>query len=120
VTLFARIFRHGPLRFPRKALVMVVLASYLFAGAVHSLLELDVTNATGSAIASLVDQNSGHSDPGVVADHHCHGCFSVSMPAPAGAVVVAFEMTGRPAVQHDVRRRSLPRGIDPPPPKTLI
>jgi hypothetical protein len=119
VTLFARIFRHGPLRFSRKALVMVVLASYLFAGAMHGLFELDVTNANGATIVSLVDQEPGHSDKGIVADHHCHGCFTVSMPAPLVGTVLTAEISSRSAVAHDVERRSLPRGIDPPPPKSL-
>jgi hypothetical protein len=119
VTLFARIFRHGPLRFSRKALVMVVLASYLFAGAMHGLFELDVTNAGGATIVSLADQDPGPSDKGVLADHHCHGCFSVSMPAPLFGTFIAVEMTSRMPVAHDVERRSLPRGIDPPPPKSL-
>jgi hypothetical protein len=119
VTLFARIFRHGPLRFSRKALVMVVLASYMFAGAMHGLFELDVTSGSGATIVSLVDQDAGHSDKGIVADHHCHGCFSVSMPAPL-VVAVASELFVRPAMLQDVERRCLPRNIDPPPPKFLI
>jgi len=118
VTLFARIFRHGPLRFSRKALVMVVLASYLFAGAMHGLFELDVTNASGAALVSLVDQDPGHSDKGIVADHHCHGCFSVSASAPV-VVAIAEELVSRQSVVHDVERRGLPRGIDPPRPKSL-
>lgn len=118
MTLFARIFRHGPLRFSRKALVMVVLASYLFAGAMHGLFELDVTSANGATVVSLVDQEPGHSDKGIVADHHCHGCFSVSTPAPF-VVATTAELVSRQTVVHDVERRSLPRGIDPPPPKSL-
>ncbi len=48
VTIFARIFRHGLLRIPRRALVMVVLATYVFAGAMHGLCECDVTNPSGA------------------------------------------------------------------------
>ncbi|UGV26978.1 hypothetical protein E0H22_15555 [Rhodopseudomonas boonkerdii] len=118
MTFLARIFRRGPLRFSRKALVMVVLASYLFAGAMHGLFELDVTNAGGASIVSLADQDPGPSDKGVLADHHCHGCFSVSMPAPV-VIASSVELATRPAVMHDLERRSLPRGIDPPPPKSL-
>ncbi|WP_441242057.1 hypothetical protein [Tardiphaga sp. 768_D3_N2_1] len=118
MTIFARIFRHGLLRISRRALVMVVLATYVFAGAMHGLCECDVTNPSGTTIVSLAEKAIGHSDKGVVADNHCHGCFSVTaQPLVFTAMPVSIET--RTAVFHDIERRSLPRGIDPPPPKFL-
>ncbi|MGM4885619.1 hypothetical protein AB7813_05705 [Tardiphaga sp. 20_F10_N6_6] len=118
MTIFARIFRHGLLRISRRALVMVVLATYMFAGAMHGLCEFDVTNPSGATIVSLAEKAIGHSDKGVVADNHCHGCFSVTaQPLVFAAMPVSIET--RTAVFHDVERGSLPRGIDPPPPKFL-
>jgi hypothetical protein len=118
VTIFARILRHGLLRISRRALVMVVLATYVFAGAMHGLCEFDVTNPSGATTVSLAEKAIGHSDKGVVADNHCHGCFSVTaQPLVFAAMPVSIET--RTAVFHDVERRSLPRGIDPPPPKFL-
>ncbi|MGM4988210.1 hypothetical protein [Tardiphaga sp. 841_E9_N1_2] len=118
MTIFARIFRHGLLRISRRALVMVVLATYMFAGAMHGLCEFDVTNLSGATIVSLAEKAIGHSDKGVVADNHCHGCFSVTaQPLVFAAMPVSIET--RTAVFHDVERGSLPRGIDPPPPKFL-
>ncbi len=119
MTLFARIFRHGPLRFSRRALVMVVLASYIFAGAMPGLFERDVTNMGGATIVSLADQDPSQSDKGIVTDHHCHGCFSAALPAPL-VMATVVELFTRPAVAHDIECRSLLRGIDTPPPKFLI
>lgn len=118
VTIFARIFRHSLLRTPRKALAMVVLATYILAGAMHGFCEFDVTNPSGATIVSLAEKGMSHSDKGGVADNHCHGCFSVTaQPLVFAAMPVSIET--RTVVFHDVERRSLPRGIDPPPPKFL-
>jgi hypothetical protein len=119
VTLFARIFHHGLLRISRRAMVMIMLATYIFGGAMHGLCGLDVTNSSGASLVSLAEKGVNHSDKGVVAEQHCHGCFSVSIPAPivAGAFT---EIATRHVVRHDVARRGLPPGIDPPPPKYLI
>jgi hypothetical protein len=118
VTLSSRKLCLAMPRRVRGALALFVLAVYLFGGVLHGLCDLDVTNASGRSVISLADKDIGHSEKGVVADHHCHGCFSVSLPAPAfGAMKVM------PAVKVvaalDAGRRGLPPGIDPPPPKFL-
>ncbi len=119
MTSSARIFGYGLLRIPRKALVAVMLAAYIVAGAMHGLCGFDVTTPSGTAIFSFAQTGIDHSDKGTVADQHCHGCFSVSIPAPI-VVAVSTEIVTRHAVLHEAVRRGLPRGIDPPPPKFLI
>ena len=103
----------------RGVLALFVLAIYLLGGVLHGLCDLDVTNAAGDAVISLADTGAaGHSDKGAIADHHCHGCFSVSIPAPAiGAADVM--PTVKVMAVREVGRRGLPPGIDPPPPKFL-
>ena len=102
----------------RGALALFVLTMYLVGGVLHGLCDLDVTNASGRVAISLVDRGVGHSEKGVVADHHCHGCFSVSVPAP---VIGAMEVM--PVVKiltlFDTDRRGVQPGIEPPPPKFL-
>ena len=70
------------LRPPRKIAAVFVMAMYLLAGALHTLCDLDVTNASDNTAISI-NKDVGQSEKGVVAEHHCHGCFSVSVPAPA-------------------------------------
>lgn len=102
----------------RGALALFVLTIYLVGGVLHGLCGLDVTNASGRVVVSLADKGVGHSENGVVADHHCHGCFSVSVPAPViGAVEVM--PTVKIVTSFDTDRRGVPPGIDPPPPKFL-
>ena len=103
----------------RGVLVLFVLATYLFGGVLHGLCDLDVTNVSGNPVIALADKgNSGHSDSGVIADHHCHGCFSVSVPAPAiGAGDVM--PTEKVIASREIERRGLTPGLDPPPPKFL-
>lgn len=118
MTLFARMSRSRILRLPRSVMVAFVLATYLFTGAMHGLCGLDVTNPSVETIMSIADKGIGHSDMGTVADNHCHGCFSMTAEAPA-LTAQPVAITPRPLAFHDVVRRSLPRGIDPPPPKFL-
>ncbi|MCK1420924.1 MULTISPECIES: hypothetical protein [unclassified Bradyrhizobium] len=113
-------FRFGRIlpRSLRGAMTIFVIATYLIAGVLHGVCDLDVTNSSPNVVVSFADKGIGHSDKGVLADHHCHGCFSVSVPAPviaAVAVMRPIEMV--PTLQ--VVRRGLPPGIDPPPPKFL-
>jgi hypothetical protein len=103
----------------RGALALFVLTAYLFSGVLHGLCDLDVTNVSGDTIIALADQgNAGDSHTGVIADHHCHGCFSVSVPAPpigAGDVMP----TEKVIASREIERRGLTPGLDPPPPKFL-
>lgn len=118
VILPAFSFGHFLPRSVRGAMTILVLAMYLVAGVLHGVCDLDVTNPSSKAVISLAEKGASHSDKGSSADHHCHGCFSVSVPAPlVAAVTVMPAVKVVPTLQ--VERRGLPPGIDPPPPKFL-
>jgi len=103
----------------RGVLALFVLATYLLGGVLHGLCDLDVTNVTGDAVISIAQKGAaGHSDKGVIADHHCHGCFSVSVSTPAIETADVMPTVKVMAVR-EIGRRGLPPGIDPPPPKFL-
>jgi hypothetical protein len=97
---------------------MFVLAMYLIAGALHGVCDLDVTNSS-SKIVSLADKSTSHSDKGTSADHHCHGCFSVSVPAPPTVVAAFMIPAGKVMQEPRIARPGKTPGIDPPPPKFL-
>ncbi|WP_245508830.1 hypothetical protein [Bradyrhizobium nanningense] len=100
-------------------MAMFVMAMYLLAGVLHGVCDLDVTNPSSSKIAfSMTEKGVGHSDKGAVADYHCHGCFSVSVPAPV-VEAVALMPTIKVVLLPQLERRGLPPGVDPPPPKSL-
>jgi len=105
------------LRPPRKIAAVFVMAMYLLAGALHTLCDLDVTNASDNTAISI-NKDVGQSEKGVVAEHHCHGCFSVSVPAPAIAEVGVMP-TRKAVVLRDTQRQGIAPGIDPPLPKFL-
>jgi hypothetical protein len=90
---------------------------YVLAGALHGFHDIDVANPFGKSFISISADGS-QSEKGIAPEHHCHGCFSVSIPAPATAaadIMPAMKLT----VLGDVQRRGLPPGLDPPPPKFL-
>jgi len=109
----------GVLRFPRRILAALVLGMYLLAGVAHGVCDLDVVNPSGKMAISLSDKSIDQSEKGSASGHHCHGCFSVSLPA-FGAAALVVEPVRKVSVAHLLLRRGLPPGIDPPPPKTLI
>ncbi len=118
VSLPALRFRHFVPRTLRGATAMFVLGMYLLAGVLHGVCDLDVTNPSSKIAVSLIDKAAGHSDKGSLADHHCHGCFSISVPFPVVAAVAAMP-TVEVVPTLQVVRRGMPPGIDPPPPKFL-
>src|SRR4051812_11412056 len=111
-------FGHELPRALRRALAMFVVGMYLVVGVLHGVCDLDVTNPSSKIVVSLDGESTNHSDKGSLGDHHCHGCFSVTVPFP---VVAAIAML--PGVEVvpvvEIVRRGLPPGIDPPPPKSL-
>lgn len=115
--LSSRLFHRNCLYVPRRALTLLVLMAYLCVGALHGLCDLDVSKPSGAVVASLVQEGTGHSDRGIVADHHCHGCFSVSVPSPMASAATISEMSVKLSFHHDAERRSFSDGIDLPPPK---
>jgi hypothetical protein len=111
-------FRLAPPRRLRGLLALFVLTMYLIGGVLHGLCDLDVTNTSGGVVISLAEKAAGHTDKGVVADHHCHGCFSVFVPAPVMGAVETMA-AAKVDVLSDIGHSGLPPGIDPPPPKFL-
>lgn len=102
-------------RRPARAAAAFVLTMYMLAGAFH---DFDVASPAGALVVSM-SQDGGQSGKGIAAEHHCHGCFSVSMPAPVTAVADLTRAQDM-LVLLDVSRRGLPPRIDLPPPKLLI
>lgn len=104
----------GTPRFVRKAVAVFCLMAYLFAGVLHGVCDADVTNPKGGVVFSLLKKDADTSGKSVAADHHCHGCFHVSMPAPV-IVAIADESATREERADVAQRRSMARIIDPPP-----
>lgn len=119
MTPSARIFQHRLLRVSRRVVAAFVLAVYLLAGVVHEVHDLDVTSGSATAVVTLASSGGDHSDKAIVGEHHCHGCFSVSLPNPS-IVATTAELASAPLRHQDAGRRSILRGIEPPPPKALI
>jgi len=103
----------------RRIAALCVMLAYLLAGALHGACDLDVAHASAGKpeIASLLDK-ADHSDPRGIADHHCHGCFSVAMPqlqlAMIPADIVAATTWTIPLLRTGVLSES-----ESPPPKHL-
>ena len=117
VLSFARHQQPSFLRLPHRSLAAFVMVMFVLAGALHGMCDLDVTNPSGKIVISLADNSTGHSEKGALG-HHCHGCFSVSVPAPVTAAV-NIEPAHKLLVASVGLPRGLPPGIDPPPPKYL-
>jgi len=118
VTSSFRMIRHRSLRLLRRAVAVFVLMAYLGVGILHGSHDINVANPAGSAVVSLADKGIGHADHGIVGDHHCHGCFSVSVSAPITTAALIDVWTRAP-IPHDAEHRGLSAGIDLPPPKSL-
>ena len=99
-------------------MAMFVVGMYLVAGVLHGVCDLDVTNPGSNMVISMHGNSTGHSEKGSLADHHCHGCFSVAVPVPAVAAVAIMAAVEVVPLVEDARRGLAP-GIDPPPPKHL-
>lgn len=70
--------------------MMAVLCTlvYLLAGALHGACDIDVTKPALQGIAVMTaasDADHSAADKALIADHHCHGCFSVSIATPVTA-----------------------------------
>lgn len=102
--------------------VVLLLLSYLSVGVLHAACETDITGSNtghGSVVLMTASKAVDQSDKAINADHHCHGCFSVSMPHPA-TIAVAAILTPRLIVARTFDHHGLVPGVDPPPPKFLI
>lgn len=97
-----------------------LIVCYVFSGALHEIFDIDLANPTGSTVIVVAEGKSSQApERGMVAGHHCHGCFSVSVPAPAQQAALVLE----PKVAEFARRTEpvsgTVHGLDPPPPKSL-
>lgn len=106
--------------------MMTVLCTlvYLVAGALHGACDIDVTKPAPQGIQGVAmmseESDAGHNaaDKALIADHHCHGCFSVSIAAPATTLVpIAFAAPILAIVQPD-HVGAAPM-LETPPPKHL-
>lgn len=96
-----------------------MLMMYVMAGALHGICDLDVANNSGSSIVASIKKNINQPEKGLIAEHHCHGCFSIVVPAPIVTAVVV-EPTFKVIVATNTARRELSLSIEPPPPKILV
>ena len=100
------------------------MVAYLLAGMLHGLCDIDVTNPSGKSVSGNgVIAMSAVKDPdasgkGMAAEHHCHGCFSVSAPT-LPQVSDRTEPTIAARQQPRSEGSDLVPGIDTPPPKFL-
>ena len=100
----------------RRIAALCVMLAYLLAGALHGACDLDVAHASAGKpeIASLLDK-AGHSDQRGMADHHCHGCFSVAVPQLQIAAVPADIVAATNWAIPVLRAGFLPDSESPPP-----
>lgn len=98
---------------------MFLIVAYLLSSALHGFLEMDVTAPGGRIVVAM--SSATDTDPsgkGVAAEHHCHGCFSISVPTPVVATVSMEPKAA--AITHPLSGTSdLVPAIDTPPPKLL-
>lgn len=107
-------------RSSRGIVAALVLIAYIASGVLHGLYDVGVTNTSGQTVVSLLkDSKSGQPDKGTLVEHHCHGCFSVSVPSSVGPIVV-LKPARKMVATHSADLRVVHSGIDPPPPKFLI
>lgn len=96
--------------------------AYLLSGALHELLDMDVTAPGGRTMVAMYAtsamKDTDTSGKGMAAEHHCHGCFSVSVPVPvlASATIEPEVAVIPPPLSGNF---DLVPGIDTPPPKLL-
>lgn len=101
-------------------MAIFLIVAYLLSGVLHQCPGTNVTSpvSSGWAVAMSSIQNTDTSGTGLAADHHCHGCFSVTMPTPA-LVSVRIEPQASAITPPLSHNSELLPGIEPPPPKLL-
>ena len=107
------------LRAPRGIAAVFLIVAYLLSGALHEFLDMDVTAPGGRIVVAFSStKDTDTSGKGMAAEHHCHGCFSVSVPAPllASATIEPKVAVIAPLLSGN---SDLVPGIEPPPPKFL-
>ena len=99
---------------------MALTVVYILVGGLHVFCDKDVT--IGSAAGAIISvSDAGDADAtgkSAVADHHCHGCFAVSIPAQV-LIVVPVEVVSAVVARPYVHRVDTTPKRDTPPPKFL-
>lgn len=105
----------------RRIVSVLLTLVYVLSGVLHGLVDVDAAIRSGSslAIAAADGKTSQSPERGLVADHHCHGCFSVSVPAPAQQAELALGLKPAELPKSAAPLYGNVRGLDPPPPKSL-
>src|SRR6267142_5816786 len=105
----------------RNFATILLTVVYMLVGGLHVFCDVDVTADSAAGVIVSVSDADGGGDghaPGrsAVGDHHCHGCFAVSVPAQ---VVFArpVEMASALVVRPYVHRVDATLRHDTPPPK---
>jgi len=96
-----------------------LIVAYLLSGALHEFLGMDVTSPGGKTVVTMsMTKSADASGKGMATEHHCHGCFSASLPSPilVSVVIESRAVTMPSPVSHN---SDLSPGIDTPPPKVL-
>lgn len=118
--------KSGVLRRPRGLWVVLAAALYLCVGtfhafAHHAFSHVDAARTAVPAVVMAVADgamDNGAAGDTVIADHHCHGCLSVAMPAPP-AVSADIAPHAPPPAQPGALLPDAPPGLETPPPKFL-
>lgn len=99
---------------------LCVLLAYLLTGALHATCHLDVVapDSGATTISMPVTADNHHAGHALAADHHCHGCFSITVPAPVMLAARTEPVASRPTPPR-THVASLTPSIDTPPPKHL-
>lgn len=93
------------------------MLTYIFGGLLHGLTDASAfTLPVCAVVLASVDTSDGHSDNGVAAEHHCHGCFSVSIFAPPQVPAMVERVIASLARPQAGRQDRVPE-LDTPPPK---
>jgi hypothetical protein len=119
LSIFAIKYGTSRLRTPRGIAAVLLMVTYLLAGALHGLCDLDVAAPSGKGVITMAAaKDVDTSGKGIAAEHHCHGCFSVSMSTPLLASATIEPKAA--AIRQPLSRNSdLVPAIDTPPPKLL-
>ncbi len=107
------------LRTTRGMVVVVLVLSYIFGALLHHDADVNPFNSFQPVVAlASTDKGDAPSSDGVLADHHCHGCFSVSLSEPS-QLSVSVETRIQPLDYAKVSPPHRVPELDTPPPKFL-
>ena len=102
----------------RGIVTLVVLAMYMFSGVAHGLCDALAFGQPSAVSLLSIDGDMDPSESGMAAEHHCHGCFAVSVPPWVAAAI--RDMPSDTLIANTILAyRAASPDIDPPPPKSM-